>query len=101
MFMEISYNVSNNNIHIDNSYKIKSKESMLNVLNDIYNNNNYCSNVFNRSMDSLLNEWGAHNLFYNLHLFRSHTRDVDLDYPQKKWLSICYNIVGFIYFMFH
>lgn len=97
--MRISYNVSNNNIHIDNSYKIKSKESMLNVLNDIYNK--YYSDVFKRPMDSLLNEWGVHNLFYNLHLFRSHTRDVDLNYPQKKWLSICYDIVGFVYFIFH
>lgn len=97
--MEFSYSISNNNIHINDSYKIKSKESMLNVLNDIYNK--YYSDVFKRSMDSLLNEWGAHNLFYNLHLFRSHTKDVDLNYPQKKWLSICYNIVGFVYFLFN
>ena len=97
--MESSYNISNTNIHINDSYKIKSKESMLNVLNDIYNK--YYSDVFKRSMDSLLNEWRAHNLFYNLHLFRSHIKDVDLNYPQKKWLSICYNIVGFVYFLFH
>lgn len=44
---------------------------------------------------------GLNNLFYNLHLFRSHIKDVDLNYPQKKWLSICYNVIGFVYFLFH
>lgn len=30
-------------------------------------------------MSSLINEWKAHNLLYDLHLFRSHTRNVDLN----------------------
>lgn len=94
--MEIS--VSSNNIHINDSYKIKSKKDMLSIINKI--RKTYQSDVLNRTDKSLLNEWGAHNLCYNLHLFRSHTADVDLDYPQKKYLSVCYNIVGFIYFLF-
>lgn len=94
--MEIS--VSPNNIHINDSYKIKSKRDMLSVINKI--RSTYQSDVLNRTDKSLLNEWAAHNLCYNFHLFRSHTKDVDLDCPQKKYLSVCYNIVGFIYFLF-
>lgn len=94
--MEIS--VSSNNIHINDSYKIKSKKDMLSIINKI--RKTYQSDVLNRTDKSLLNEWGAHNLCYNLHLFRSHTADVDLDYPQKKYLSVCYDIIGFVYFLF-
>ena len=33
-----------------------------------------------RSFNSMANEWKAHNLLYDLNLFKSHTKDLDLDY---------------------
>lgn len=50
----------------------------------------------NRSMYSLCCEWTVHNVLYRLGLFRSHTKDVDLNYPCKiEWLYIL--LGSFIY----
>lgn len=47
-----------------------------------------------RSMNSLCNEWIAHTRLYNLGIARSHTRDVDLEYPQSALHSIAWTILG-------
>ena len=47
-----------------------------------------------RSTRSLLREWAAHKLLYQLHILRSHTESVDLDYPQRLSVRIAYRIVG-------
>lgn len=39
------------------------------------------SDVWRRSMRSLKAEWMVHNACYRLHILRSHTADVDLNYP--------------------
>lgn len=48
----------------------------------------------NRSMFSLCNEWIAHSILYKLGIARSHTRDVDLEYPQSVLHSIAWTIIG-------
>ena len=67
------------------------------VLNDIRASHSLeeCD-VLKRTAKSLINEWFAHNVLYNLHLFRSHTKDVDLNYPQSKIVGICYAIVSLL-----
>lgn len=47
-----------------------------------------------REFDSYVREWKAHNNMYNLHLFRSHTKDVDLEENQKLIYKIIYWIIG-------
>ena len=65
------------------------------VLNDIRTNNSLEeSDVLKRTDKSLIKEWCAHNVLYNLHLFRKHTKDVDLNYPQSKIMEIVYSIFG-------
>ena len=91
-------NVTKNNINIENSYRINIREEMQKVLT--YTREMYSieeCDVLKRTDKSLINEWCAHNLFYNLHLFRSHTKDVDLNYPQSKITEIVYSIVSFFY----
>lgn len=86
--------VTNNTIHIEDGYKLpgrKLKEEYLRCIRLMYPS----CNVFKRSMDSLVSEWTAHNRLYLLGLFRSHTKDVDLEYPQSKGLSILWRILGF------
>lgn len=87
--------VSKDNIHIENSYKTKTRNDMQLVLNDIraHHSLGYC-NVLKRTDKSLINEWCTHNAFYNLHLFRKHTKDVDLNYPQRKIIEIAYSIIS-------
>ena len=86
------YTVSENNIKIIDSYKVTKWADMLRILTTIKKETN--SNVFNRSMDSLIEEWIAHNRLYKLHIFRSHTKDVDLNYPQKWYEKLIYRILS-------
>ena len=87
--------VYKNNIHIENSYWAKTRKEMQLVLNSIRTNHSLEeSDVLKRTDESLINEWFAHNVLYNLHLFRKHTKDVDLNYPQSKMMEIVYSIVG-------
>ena len=68
---------------------------MQSVLNDIRANHSLEeSDVLKRTDESLINEWFAHNVLYNLHLYRKHTKDVDLNYPQSKIIEIAYSIVS-------
>lgn len=50
-----------------------------------------------RSMTSMVNEWKAHNLLYNLHIARSHTKDVDIEANISKKLDFIYKILGGIF----
>ena len=92
--MIMKYTVSKNNIHIENSYLISKKEfdNELKKIEDLYVGK---TDVFKyRTYKSLKKEWAVHNLCYNLHLFRSHTKDVDLNYPQIWYEPFLYNIFG-------
>ena len=92
----MDYTVSDNNIHIADSYKTVKREfeRTLLVIKGLYPS----CNVWQRTMPSLCREWATHNLLYALHLFRSRTEDVDINQPCKyEWL---YNIVGAIAWIF-
>ena len=94
-------NVSKNNIHIENSYWAKTRNDMQLVLNNIRANHSLEeSDVLKRTDKSLIKEWRVHNVLYNLHLFREHTKDVDLDYPQSKIIEIAYSVAYFIVSIF-
>ena len=94
--------VSKNNIHIEDSYKVNRKDDMQIVLNDIRENHSLEeSDVLKRTDSSLIKEWRVHNVLYNLHLFREHTKDVDLDYPQSKIIEIAYSVAYFIVSIFN
>ena len=93
--------VSKNNIHIEDSYKVNTTKDMQIVLNDIRANHSLEeSDVLKRTDKSLIKEWRVHNVLYNLHLFREHTKDVDLNYPQSKTIEIAYSIAYFIVSIF-
>ena len=87
------YNVTENNIHIQYSYKMTSKSEMKEVLYAIQHKHPEC-NTFKRSYDSLIAEWRAHNRLYNWGIKRDHTADVDLNYPLKWYVELAYRIVG-------
>ena len=92
--MIMKYTVSKNNIHIVDSYLISKNEfdNELKKIEDLYVGK---TDVFKcRTYKSLKKEWAVHNLCYNLHLFRSHTKDVDLNYPQIWYEPFLYNIFG-------
>lgn len=96
------YTITENNLHIEDSYKVRKKEirsKLIEILvEDIRNHDPDCSNVWNRSDFSLQMEWAVHNALYALGLWRSHTKDVDLNADCKiEWL---YKIVGCLVWVF-
>lgn len=83
-------------MRIENSYKIKTRKEMIDELEKLRLLNPSWP-VWNRSMSSLVQEWCGHNLLYNLHLFRDHTRDSDFEYPQSKWVRVIWFILNLFY----
>lgn len=90
----MQYQITENNIHIVDSYKVTGLLSMVNFLNALKSAHPECK-VFNRSISGLIREWRAHNRLYKMHLFRSHTKDVDLNFPMSKLGNIFYSILGY------
>ena len=85
--------VSDNCITVRNSYKTASRRLVKQVLQ--YVATQAPNNVTrNRSMFSLCNEWIAHTHLYRLGIARSHTRDVDIEYPQSALHAIAWTIIG-------
>lgn len=50
--------------------------------------------LVSRSRKSYIAETKAHIRLYKLHLFKKHTRDIDLEEPIKKITEIIYFIIG-------
>ncbi|MBR4390937.1 MAG: hypothetical protein IKT08_02385 [Bacteroidales bacterium] len=90
--------LSYDNTHIYDSYQIRSKEDMRTFLNNIREHCDPDLAVAVRSMKSLVCEWRSHNFFYYLHVFRSRTKDVDLERKQTWWRECFCRIVSFFYF---
>lgn len=93
--------VSKDNTCIIDSYLYNKIEMdyTISALKKIYNpESNFI--ITKRSKASQIREWKSHNLLYNLHLFRNHTKDVDLN--KEHWYSnAIYYILSTIYNIFY
>lgn len=83
-------------ITVYNSYEVSKKEfdPFLNELREGYEGNLV---LYYRSNRNLTDEWACHNFLYDidfLGLFRSHTKDVDMQYPLRWWEKIAYPCLG-------
>ena len=88
--------VRDNIIRIENGYLVKGRAFGF-VLNRIRAEEPN-EVTANRSNYSLSCEWAVHNALYKLGLFRSRTKDVDMEYPcRREWLYI---ILGSIIYPF-
>ena len=83
------------NIHIENSYRIYKLNDIEDILFYLYTNYK-CKVLDNRTVKNLTKEWIGHNNLYKLGLFKSHTSDVDLDYPQKTLHRIIWFLLSII-----
>ncbi len=77
----MTYIISDISLQICDSYSY-SKHDMISSLNLIKARYPH-SDIWQRSMRSLRAEWMVHNACYRLHILRSHTADVDLNYPNR------------------
>ena len=81
----MTFIITGDSLQICDSY-LYSKHDMLTSLNLIKDRYPH-SDIWQRSMRSLRAEWIVHNACYRLHILRSHTADVDLNYPNRiEWL---------------
>lgn len=92
----MDYNVTPKCITVYDSYKVSKKEFVpfLDSLRSEYEDNLV---LLYRDNKSLTNEWACHNFLYNIDifgLFRSHTKDVDMQYPLAWWEKIVYPCFG-------
>ncbi len=78
-----------NNVHIVDSYRIKEIDAFIKDLkNTIGEDFNYT-----RTEKAWSDEWYAHNLVYKFGLFRTHTKDVDLNEDEYKFAIFLYRLM--------
>lgn len=83
---------STSELTIIDSYQIHNIKKMKTILTEALEKvENY---ITNRNMNSLINEWIAHNVFYKFHLFRKYTKDCNFKKTQNKILNIVYFILS-------
>lgn len=87
--VEIQYN--SQNVRIVNSYEVRNVKDMIIILRLFKIKTDYCSK---RNLKSWIKEWKAHNRLYRLGLFRSHTKDCDLEENEKLHRLMAYQILG-------
>ena len=92
------YDITENTLKIYDSCEI-SKGKFARCLGKIKAENPSCL-VFWRSYDHLSLEWASHNFLYSLGLWRSHTKDVDFEFPQKWYWQVVWAILGVISWIF-
>lgn len=79
------------NIRIIDSYKVTNKAIMELILQMFLIKTGYKSK---RSIKNWIKEWKTHNRLYRLGLFKSHTKDCDLEENEKVHRLIVYEILG-------
>ena len=87
--------ISPKNIHIHDSYKIKKEAGMNFILDHILALDD--SILKTRSRKSIIREWKAHNICYNLGLFRKSAQHTDIEAKQSLFHKICYFILSLFY----
>ena len=86
------------NTHIVDSCLIKSKEDIRAYLQELRDTSAPEMAVNQRDLESQVREWRSHNFFYLMHVFRSRTKDVDLELKQTWYRELFCRVVDFLYF---
>ena len=81
---KIEYTYSKDNVHIQDSFGITSKEEMITILNAIRLEAAKNGYFYDRDTKSWLTEWRAHNRLYNWGLEEERTGSVDLSESESK-----------------
>lgn len=97
----LDIDVSENNIHIEESYLVKNPFYMNQILkeletflkDDVFLKDNPMNH---RSRYSMITEWITHNNLWEIGYKRDHVESVDLNYPQKWYIKVLYFIGSLI-----
>ena len=86
------------NTRILDSCDVRSKAEMREFLEAVRRQSPSEMAVCQRDIESMLREWRSHNFFYRIHVFRSRTKDVDLELKQTWYRELFCRVVSFFYF---
>ena len=87
-------NSDNPNIRIQNSYQIRNKKEMLEILKILLEYENQYPTDWYRTIESMKNEWISHNIGYILGLETARTEEVDLDNNDEENYQNLPNIIN-------
>lgn len=90
--MQIVY--SPNNTKIINSYLLSTRKAIKEEVEWIKENRIARNYKVSRTTNSYVREWLGHNRLYRMGLFRSHTKDVDLQEPSSLLNELIWLILG-------
>ena len=94
----LSVRLSENNIHIEDSFKIIDKTIMSIMLNKIVKKAIEEGYSYKRSIKSWINEWVAHNYLYNKNKHIDSTKSVDLNDDESFFKRLGYWFISnFLY----
>lgn len=82
----------NKNITIENGYLVKDIEIQKVIIQQLLDKYEWFRG---RSLKSYVHEWRAHNRLYSLGLFKSRTKDTDLNVHEYWWRRLGYFFLGF------
>ena len=82
--------ITDDNIHIKNSYLITSDDKKLEIIDDLLESFPWFKD--HRTNKDMLSEWRVHNWFYRLNIKKNNTKDTDLEYKQNFFLKLLYAI---------
>ena len=89
------------NIKVKDSHLLKTKKQISEALDKILSYEKPMSEMraagYNRTKASMLNEWAAHNVLYNMGYKEDHTKDVDMESPESFWHKIGYWILSWFF----
>ena len=89
-----TFKYTKTNTHVPDSYKCINTQLIGEYVLWIIENRKIRNYPITRSKESYVREWKGHNRLYNLHLFRKHTKDVDLDENMSMFWEIVWLIIG-------
>jgi len=90
--MKVTY--SQFNTHIQDSYQIKLRKSMENEVEFIKQARKIRKYPVTRTTNSYVREWRGHNRLYHIGLFKSHTKDCDLEENISLWKELIWMVLG-------
>ena len=90
--------VTPTNTHITDSCKVRSRAAIRKYLESLRESSSPEMAVNQRDIESQIREWRSHNLFYRLYVFRSRTKDVDLELKQTWYRELFCRVVSWFYF---
>lgn len=88
--------VTTTNLHIEDSYQVKSKNEMKDIINKF--KRDFPEHVLTKVPTYLLvAEWASHNLCYKLGIYKERTKDADLNIDKPYYMNIVYLICSLFY----